>query len=126
MNAPVLLHGDYWHGNVIRNDGLIAAVIDWEDVAVGDPLADVAMCRIETHWSFGVDAGLQFTDRYTANMPDLDLVNLPFWELYAALGPTAKLSTWGLDPDTEAGMRAVLHEHVERALAALSKRSGKL
>lgn len=126
MNAPVLLHGDYWRGNIIRKDGQIAAVVDWEDAALGDPLADLAKCRIETHWLFGPDAMAQFTERYTARMPALDLANLPFWELYAALGPTTKLSTWGLDPDVEAGMRAVIREHVERALAALATRSGKL
>ena len=37
-NSPALLHGDYWPGNVVWQGGRIAAVIDWEDTAVGDPL----------------------------------------------------------------------------------------
>jgi len=41
QNKPVLLHGDFWPGNVLWKDGRIAAVIDWEDAALGDPLADL-------------------------------------------------------------------------------------
>ena len=42
-NPPALLHGDYWPGNILWKDGRLAAVIDWEDACLGDPLVDLAM-----------------------------------------------------------------------------------
>lgn len=44
-NPPVLLHGDFWPGNILWRDGQLVAVIDWEDAAIGDPLADLANSR---------------------------------------------------------------------------------
>ncbi len=124
-NTRVLLHGDFWPGNVMWKDGQLAAVIDWEDAAIGDPLADLANCRLELLWMFGADAMRAFTDRYTL-VTSTDVTNLPFWELYAALGPASKLAEWGLDPDTERKMRAKLNDFADQARIMLSTRSGKL
>ena len=52
-NLPALLHGDYWPGNVLWEDGRLAAIIDWEDASVGDPLVDVSNARLEILWVFG-------------------------------------------------------------------------
>ena len=38
---PTVVHGDYRLGNMIVRDGRIAAVLDWEMGAIGDPRADV-------------------------------------------------------------------------------------
>lgn len=46
-NSSALLHGDYWPGNVLWNDGQLVAIIDWEDAEIGDPLADIANSRLE-------------------------------------------------------------------------------
>lgn len=42
-------------------DGQLAAVIDWEDAQLGDPLADVANARLEILWAFGIEAMLRFS-----------------------------------------------------------------
>ena len=39
--APTVVHGDYRLGNTMVRGGRIAAVLDWEMGAVGDPRADV-------------------------------------------------------------------------------------
>ncbi len=52
-NPDVLLHGDFWPGNLLWKEGGLVAVIDWEDAALGDPLADVANARLEILWAFG-------------------------------------------------------------------------
>jgi aminoglycoside phosphotransferase (APT) family kinase protein len=31
QNKSVLLHGDYWPGNILWKDGRLAGIIDWED-----------------------------------------------------------------------------------------------
>ena len=84
----VLLHGDYWPGNVIWQDGRLVAVIDWEDAGLGDPLADLATARAELLCHHGDDAMDQFTDRYLAvhhnTIGPLSLDWLPLWELYVS------------------------------------------
>lgn len=105
QNKSVLLHGDFWPGNTLWKDGQLVAVIDWEDAALGDPLADVANSRLEILWAFGVDAMNDFTHQYQSMMTTIDFTNLPYWDLCAALRPASKISEWGLDESTEKTMR---------------------
>jgi aminoglycoside phosphotransferase (APT) family kinase protein len=82
--TPVLLHGDFWPGNVLWRGGRLAAVIDWEDALVGDPMIDLAITRLELAWILGLDAMDALTARYRA----LRTVNddaLVYWDLCAAL-----------------------------------------
>jgi aminoglycoside phosphotransferase (APT) family kinase protein len=116
INAPALLHGDFWPGNVMWRDGEIAAVLDWEDAAIGDPLADLAGCRIELLWALDERAMDAFTRHYLALAP-VDTANLPFWELRAAVGASARMQDWGLDPAIEADMRRKAAWLIDRALA---------
>jgi aminoglycoside phosphotransferase (APT) family kinase protein len=59
-----LLHGDFWPGNVLWQDGEIVGVIDWEDASLGDPLADVGITRLELLWAFGRQAMTSFTEHH--------------------------------------------------------------
>ncbi|MGG4442999.1 phosphotransferase family protein [Brevibacillus fortis] len=104
-NAPSLLHGDFWPGNTMWKDEKLAAVIDWEDAGIGDPLADFGNARLEILWGFGVQAMNDFTLHYQAAVTKLDYTDLPYWDLCAALRPASNLSAWGLDEDTERIMR---------------------
>ncbi|GIK42689.1 MAG: phosphotransferase [Chloroflexota bacterium] len=83
-NTPVLLHGDFWPGNILWRNGRLAAVIDWEDASLGDPLADLAISRLDLLWIFGREAMDSFTHHYQA-LIDIDYTNLPYWDLAAAL-----------------------------------------
>src|SRR5260370_28057267 len=103
-NKTVLLHGDFWPGNILWKDGQLVAVIDWEDAALGDPLADLANSRLEILWAFGIDAMHSFTQQYRS-MTTIDFTNLAYWDLCAALRPVAQLAQWGLDDTTERTMR---------------------
>ncbi len=104
VNASVLLHGDFWPGNLLWRDGELVAVIDWEDATIGDPLADLANARLEILWAFGIDAMRDFTAHYES-LTEIDVTHLPYWDLCAALRPCSKLSEWGLDPVAEKRMR---------------------
>jgi aminoglycoside phosphotransferase (APT) family kinase protein len=103
-NTSVLLHGDFWPGNILWRDGQLVAVLDWEDAALGDPLADLANSRLEILWAFGIDAMQSFTQQYRS-MTTVDFTHLPHWDLCAALRPVAQIAQWGLDDLTERTMR---------------------
>ncbi|MBI1256105.1 MAG: phosphotransferase [Chloroflexi bacterium] len=96
-NPVGLLHGDYWPGNILWNDDRIAAVIDWEDSALGDPLSDVACARLDLLWAFGVEAMQVFTDHYQS-LTSCDFTDLAYWDLTAALRPIGKFTTWEPNP----------------------------
>jgi aminoglycoside phosphotransferase (APT) family kinase protein len=125
-NDPVLLHGDFWPGNIIWRGGRIAAVIDWEEAELGDRLSDVAITRLDILWAFGVAAMNDFTARYRA-MTSVDLVDLPYWDLYAALRPISNIAEWAaVYPDlgrtdiTEETMREGHRRFVAQAFEKLS------
>lgn len=118
-NKPTLLHGDYWQGNILWHDDKIAAVIDWEDAALGDPLSDLANARLEILWAFGPRAMRTFTEHYQSLTP-LDYSQLALWDLYIALCPAGKLDTWGLDAPTLRKMRRRHKIFVDAALGQLS------
>ena len=104
-NSPVLLHGDFRPGNTLWKVGRLVAVIDWEDAAIGDPLADVANARLELLWAYGADAMNDFTDACAKQAADLDLAALPDWDPRADRRLTPRLPEWGLDAATERAMR---------------------
>lgn len=119
-NPTVLLHGDFWPGNILWQEGRLVAIIDWEDAATGDPLADLANSRLELLWAYGRAAMRRFTRQYQALAP-LDCSHLLYWDLYAALRPMSKIATWGLDPPTEKRMRTRLRWFIKQAFDMLSK-----
>lgn len=122
-----LLHCDLWLGNVLWAGSEVVAVIDWENAHVGDPLADLAITRLECAWSFGRDAVSVLTEHYVART-GVDLRPLPLWDLAAALRPTGELSAWAADwrnygrPGmTSERMRTAHQWFVDDALAALGE-----
>jgi aminoglycoside phosphotransferase (APT) family kinase protein len=104
-NGTALLHGDFWPGNVLWRGDQLAAVIDWEDAALGDALTDLANSRMEMLWAFGADGMQAFTRAYLALTPTLDTRALPCWDLLAALRPCGQIQDWGLPDADERRMR---------------------
>lgn len=119
LNEPVLLHGDFWLGNLLWRDGRLAAIIDWEDAALGDPLADLANSRLEVLWAFGVDAMQRFTRHYRSLMAAVDFAHLPYWELCAAWERVDQIAGWGLAGHTVREMQGRLEWFVAQAFRAL-------
>jgi aminoglycoside phosphotransferase (APT) family kinase protein len=100
-----LLHGDLWPGNVLWRDGRLAAIVDWEDAAIGDPLRDLAVARLELLWAYGREEMDELTEQYRRACPSLDFAALPERDLEAAERLAPQLPSWGLDPDAETRMR---------------------
>lgn len=131
-NAPVLLHGDFWPGNILWQDERLVAVIDWEDAHIGDPLTDFALSRLDILWIFGIDALSIFTQQYTSMMA-IDYTNLPYWDLCAALRLVrlagANLAEWaaffpafGRSDITEQTIRAHYRFFINQAFEKLAIR----
>ena len=118
-----MLHGDYWPGNVLWQDGRLAAVIDWEDASLGDPLADLATARVELLCRYGDEAMERFSTSYLASYRDtiepLPLDSLPLWELYVSAAALATMGQWGLEPSEEARRRARTERFFDRAAEQL-------
>ncbi|WHY58721.1 aminoglycoside phosphotransferase family protein [Peribacillus simplex] len=115
MNREVILHGDYWPGNILWKDDKLVSIIDWEDSGLGDPLADLANSQLEISYHFGMQAMDHFTNQYKSMMPEVNFTNLPFWQLFAAL----RLSTfpeWGLEKRKENSWRKRHKSFVRQAI----------
>lgn len=55
-SGKVLVHGDLRMGNIIVDEGGLAAVIDWELMHLGDPVEDLAWFCVRA-WRFGSTLG---------------------------------------------------------------------
>jgi aminoglycoside phosphotransferase (APT) family kinase protein len=93
---PVLLHIDYWSGNILWHGNEISAVIDWEEAAYGDPAVDVAYARMNMALVGLPDAAEEFTRVYGSETGRA-LQNLGFWELAAAVRPMTDPADWKID-----------------------------
>jgi aminoglycoside phosphotransferase (APT) family kinase protein len=121
QNPQVLLHGDYWPGNLLWKDGQLAGVIDWEDAKIGDALSDLGIARLEILWALGANAMLDFTHQYQS-LTTLDFTNLPCWDLFAALRPAFKISELAANADAEKTMRERHHWFVTQAFEKMPSR----
>jgi aminoglycoside phosphotransferase (APT) family kinase protein len=80
---PVLIHLDYWLQNILWQGEAIAAVVDWEEAAYGDPAIDVAYTRMGLVVEGMAEEADAFLAAYEA-AAGRRVANLGFWELAAA------------------------------------------
>lgn len=120
QNKSTLLHGDFWPGNTLWKDNKLVTIIDWEDAGMGDPLSDIANCRLELLWAFGVDAMNNFTDMYIS-LSNIDFTNMSIWDLVASLCSINKITKWNLNCATEKKMRGDLKFFTTQALEMLQQ-----
>lgn len=121
FNDAVLLHGDFWLGNLLWRADQLAAIIDWEDAMLGDPLGDLGKSRLEMLWALGEAAMDLYTEAYKARNPGLDYSSLPFWDLWGALRLT-HFAKWSADNEKVARMGEKYEWFIKRALVALEAR----
>ena len=116
--AHSLLHGDFWPENLLWKNGELAAVLDWEDAAVGDPLSDLAASRVEFRYQFGREGMQIFTSAY-ARYQAIDTTRLALWQIYVAAAGQHFMGDWGLPFERAHHMRRVALSAIKEAGEAL-------
>ena len=104
--TPRLLHGDFWPENIMWRAERIVAILDWEDAAIGDPLADVAGCFLELRYVYGLDGSELFLNEYIRLSGWIDLRRLSLWKIYVTAAAQKYMGRWGLPVEKEVHMRA--------------------
>ncbi len=120
-NAPALLHGDFWPGNLRWKGGELAAIIDWEDAMLGDPLADLGKSRLEILWALGPEAMNLYSAHYLALNHKLNTSALPFWDLWGA-SRLSHYPSFAPAPEAIPRMRAQYDNFVADAIGRLEAR----
>ncbi|MEP2103990.1 MAG: phosphotransferase [Parasphingorhabdus sp.] len=119
--TPVLLHGDFWPANLIWQEDRIAAILDWEDAAVGDPLSDVACTCLELRYIYGEKGMLRFQKAYS-QYRDVDENRFALWQIYTAAAAQHFMENWGLEPSREDHMRRTATEVIKEATALILRK----
>ncbi len=124
-NPPTLIHGDFWFGNTIWQNGSLTGIIDWDGAAIADPARDVAGARNDLALLSGARAADLFLARYESARGPLH--DVAFWDLLTSLPPIRWLPDW-VEGYTELGLelslaeaRARLEAHVADALGRLER-----
>lgn len=120
-NATALLHGDFWPGNLRWNGDELAAIIDWEDAMMGDPLADLGKSRLEILWALGPEAMNLYSAHYLALNHKLNTSALPFWDLWGA-SRLSHYPSFAPAPEAVPRMRAQYDGFVADAIGRLEAR----
>jgi aminoglycoside phosphotransferase (APT) family kinase protein len=116
-----LVHGDFWPNNLLWSGQELAAVLDWEDAAYGDPLSNLACARVELEVARDQASAEALTTHYLA-LTGRSAAHLPVWDAYVASAMLSLMDGWGLSEAELARRRAVTTRFRGRALAALGAR----
>ena len=110
----ILLHGDFWPGNLLWQDEQIAGIPDWEDAACGDPLSDVACIALELRYVAGGEGAESFLRAYGRLSP---MAPRPLADLRRRCWPAFH---GRLGPAREAHMRATALSVIREASALVN------
>jgi aminoglycoside phosphotransferase (APT) family kinase protein len=115
----VLLHGDFWSGNILWENNEIAGILDWEYAAFGDPLCDVAASCLEVRYEFGKELMTTFKDTYSNFLP-IDNFRYSLWLIYIAASTLYHIHQWNISKEKEALIKKetvnVINEEFESLL----------
>jgi aminoglycoside phosphotransferase len=114
-----IVHGDAGPANFLYRDGKVTALLDWELVGLGDPMADLAMIAIRNLFQPFVPLPEAFAAYEAAGAPSVDRAKIRFYRilLLTALVSAQRL----LDPASprcpNLGMNLIYQTVQRRALA---------
>jgi aminoglycoside phosphotransferase (APT) family kinase protein len=81
---PVVVHGDFHPGQTLWQRGRLSGVVDWGDLLLGSRWYEVAYCRADVVFLFGVKAADRILDHYV-DITGLEPVDLPAFDLLCGI-----------------------------------------
>jgi aminoglycoside phosphotransferase (APT) family kinase protein len=95
ITAPpeVLTHCDYWSGNVVWRDGVLAGVVDWSGGARGPRGFDVGWCRLDLYLLFDDRVADVFLAAYEDASGHL-FADIALWDGWALARSHQIVETW--------------------------------
>lgn len=94
---PVIVHGDAGPGNFLYAGDQVTALLDWELVHYGDPMADLAMLSIRMLFQNFIPLPAAFAAYVEAGGFPIDLRRIRYWRLLFQTGFAGRGQR--LDPD---------------------------
>ena len=120
-NPLALIHGDYWAGNTLWQNGRLVAIVDWDDGGIGEAAWDVSYCRMDLAMMLGDPAPSLFLQCYEDAVGSIR--DLAAWDLLAAVRALPNPGRWlpgyhdlGRQDIGEDDMRTRLDAFIESAL----------
>ena len=93
--APsVLVHHDFWSGNVVWSGEKISGVVDWSGAVNGPAGFDVGWCRLDLYLLFGEHIANVFFRAYEAATGSVDRELLALWDLWALARSHRDVEDW--------------------------------
>ena len=101
----VLLHGDFWPGNLLWESGDIIGVVDWDYAALGDPSYDLAVSCLMFRYLYGQQDMEAFKDAYT-QYSEIDVNRFLLWSINIASSTLHFINEWRLTNEDKDKMMA--------------------
>jgi aminoglycoside phosphotransferase (APT) family kinase protein len=89
----VLTHSDYWSGNVVWRDGVLAGIVDWSGAARGPRGFDVGWCRLDLCLLFDERVADVFLSAYEDAIGQ-PVADLGLWDGWAVARSHDMVETW--------------------------------
>ncbi len=124
---PVIVHGDAGPANFLYAGGRVTALLDWELVHYGDPMADLAMLALRMLFQPFIPLPEAFDAYAAAGGHKVDLARVRYWRLLFQTGfaRRSKLDDPDAPPPPNLGMNMVYSTIHRRVLSeALAEAAG--
>ncbi len=92
-SPEVLTHYDYWSGNVVWRDGVLAGIVDWSGAARGPRGFDVGWCRLDLYLLFDERVADVFLAAYE-DATGHPLAAVGLWDRWAVARSHDIVETW--------------------------------
>jgi aminoglycoside phosphotransferase (APT) family kinase protein len=92
-SPEVLVHTDFWSGNVLARDGAVTGIVDWSGAARGPRGYDVSWCRLDLVLLFDRATADAFLAAYEA-AADASVGDMSLWDSWALARSHTNVETW--------------------------------
>ena len=92
-SPQVLVHSDYWSGNVVWRDGRLTGIVDWSSGSRGPRGFDLGWCRLDLVLLFDEQIADEFLVAYEAEVGEA-IDGMRLWDCWAAARSDDTVESW--------------------------------